>query len=190
MNAGNSSLEPLVSPEIDRMESNVTAGVQSGRGKVKTPPRTKPAKPLRHQRKESWHRLTKSCADLTITAPPSTMQSTTRVSTTRLSEPTPSQKKRRSDGSLKGDGSWQAPSLQEGSLPTPSWKRSLRARLSMDMDVLRRRIAVIEAQDRSRALRVANSGQVQAAWESQVSMRRAAIRREHTILDWEEPVLR
>jgi hypothetical protein len=183
--SSNPSFSALISPKVDGMERKVTAGVHPARERVKTPPRSKPAKPLRHVRKESWHRLTKSCADLIITKLPSATPSTTR-----LSGPTPSQKKRRSDGSLKEDGDWQTPTLQEGVLQTPSRKRSLKARLSMDLDVLRRRIAVIEAHDRGRELREAGSGPVQADWESQLSRRRSALRKEHTILDWEEAVVR
>lgn len=131
-----------------------------------------------HVRQQSWNNLTSSCVNLSIKRDPSANEV--------VGQPAP-QKKRRVDGSVKEESTWELSEL-EHSLPQEVAEASAgQLKLSMDMDLLRRRIAVIQAHEKGKELRASASGQLH---NSRLRNKTWSWEQADDMLDWKEGVLR
>jgi len=95
--------------------------------------------------------------------------------------------KRRVDGSMKDEQTWEMSGLERSPLDEAAEAAPGHVKLSMDMDILKRRIAVIEACERARELRASalgnseNSSRRDNTWRSD---------RAGDTMHWKEAVLR
>lgn len=163
-------------------------------------------------REQSWDRLTDRYANLVIKALPqgkpaainshpreqpneTQPQRKRRVDGTIKDAPvwptdSPT-KKRRADGSIEDEQIWGTDGLITGLIQEASGRQTSKVRLHMDVDVLRRRIALIEACEQSKQQRKGSAGPEKAIYPQQANDGKCNSRTEHGMtFDWEEAVLR
>lgn len=146
-----------------------------------------------HVRRQSWDVLANNYATMRLEEAALSMTAVTNSMPNQSTNQALPQKKRRADGSVKSEQIWRMVELKDGLLQQATSGRMSKARLHMEMDLLKRRIAVIEAQERGRESRKMASRRLPANAKRNQHIKKGrhyettAARR---ILDWEEAVLR
>lgn len=169
----NATMESI--SDVEKSNS-VTAGGQKGTSK--------------HVRLQSWERLTGSCADLSLQGPPPTTTKALPWTMRPASEQPQHSRKRSSDGNVKDDQAWKMSDLEDSLLSMSSTEDTAQVQVAMDMDILRRRIAIIQAWERGAEARSRTRGSDHAAGKQKRTGRVSSDQQQNRILDWKEEVLR
>ena len=98
----------------------------------------------------TWKDLNYRFRDLRISDNQDTVTTASSLAPCGRSRDKMHQKKRTAAGDIKNEQSWQVDDLRYALQNAPSGEKKSNSRLLMEMDVLSRRIATIEAQSRSR----------------------------------------
>jgi len=144
----------------------------------------------KHVRLQLWECLTGSCANLSLQPPPPTTTKASTWTTGAVSEQFQPSRKRTSDGSVKDDQAWKTSDLEDSLLSISSLEDTTQVQVAMDMDILRRRIAIIQAWERGAVARSCTGRRDHAAGKQQGKGRISSDQRQNSILDWKEEVLR
>ncbi|KAK4936451.1 hypothetical protein LTR10_022668 [Elasticomyces elasticus] len=141
-----------------------------------------------HVRQQSWRKLTSSCANLSIKRDSKPNEIADPLAPAPTGRVAPQKNlKRTADGSVKDEQTWEMSGLERSLFHRSTEAVPGHVKLSMDMDILRRRIAVIEACEKGKELRASILGQSQNSQERNNTWKSG---RAKDTLDWKEAVLR
>lgn len=151
-----------------------------------------------HVRRRSWDQVTRSCRNMKLSNESGQTPTTTSFTEDSRIQATKPQRKRTSDGSIKDGQPWRMDDLRSALLQACNDVQNDKTRLRMDADMLMRRIAAIEAQERSSNSATAPSRQIATEarrLEGQQQVRRSGVlnleaEQNKNMLEWHEVVLR
>ena len=149
-----------------------------------------------HVRHHAWDYLIRSCQNLRISNDSHQIPATALSHENNTTQATKPQRKRTSDGSIKDGQSWRVDDLRSVLLQAYNDGQISDTRLHMETDMLRRRLAAIEAQEQCNSSPAAPSRQTRteqqrlAAQQKLQGKCRRVSETEHKMVEWQETVLR
>lgn len=141
-------------------------------------------------RHDSWDHLTLKCEDLTFRDEANRISVQGSFQQDTAAQPKKPQRKRTLAGTIKEGKEWHVANLTSALLQGYTGNQDPTMKLRMDADILRRRIAAIEAQKKDRKAPAASPKETESQRQRVQNACGRDAEGQHNILDWQEIVLR